>query len=71
MHIAVEIDAHTIEQLHQEIQELYVRFGPDRSVGPVTFEFEEEGKVRILIGTQKQGNQAYEINEIGNLVEGQ
>lgn len=69
VYVSVQIDTYTIAQLHEEIAKLRDRFGPERSVGPVTFEFNEDGEFRIVIETQKQGDMAYTINDIGDLVE--
>jgi hypothetical protein len=66
MYASVEIDSYTIEKLHEEIERLRKYYGPERSVGPVTFELEEDG-FRILIGTQKNGNRAYVFDVMGEI----
>jgi hypothetical protein len=63
-----EIDAYTIGLIHDEAERLREAYGPERDVGPITFELGEDG-LYIYIDTQKQGQHRYKVDDIGRLVQ--
>lgn len=65
----VTIDAYLIEKIAAEIVAIDKAFGPDRSIGPVRCLI-RANETLVLIGTQKQGDQEYYVDEYGALIKG-
>lgn len=68
--VEIAVDAYIISHLAKEIDDIDKRFGPDRSIGPVRFVLRDGEKPLITIGTQKQGDQAYYLDQYGAIVTG-
>jgi hypothetical protein len=58
-----------IQDLAEQIREIDVRYGPDRDVGPVTLILRQGELTEVLIGTQKQGDVEFYLDEFGRLIE--
>lgn len=67
--VEVSIDAYLIEQIAKEVDKIDRAFGPDRDIGPVRLILRED-ETLILIGTQKQGDQEYYLDEYDNFTAG-
>lgn len=67
--IRITLDNYLIKQLRNKIQDIDMRYGPDRSVGPVTIISRDKNPIEILIETQKQGTVECYLDTYGNLVE--
>lgn len=67
--VRVSLDRSLIEELADKVREIDLRYGPDRSVGPVTIILRQGEQTEVLIETQKQGTVECYLTEYGRLIE--